>query len=224
MTVAPVLVGRSPWTWTRRSAGGLPAPAAAALRLERPRTSLELAPLRSLTNPACEPSLEGTRLSRVSYPSALTEAGSYSPRGCLARVCRASRVSHPLDAYPSRNLSTVFQIENAPGLRPSKVSPFTAWFRPHRPALPAWRWLKRPRSLSRSSGLARLPGFALRESPLLPRRCYTGSARASLGLLSPSGVYLHSRYPGLARTPPLNLARVLGNRGPSPVLRSIDRE
>jgi hypothetical protein len=178
-----------------------------------------------LTNPARAPSLDSTRLSRVPCPSALAEAGSYWPRGCLTRVRRVCRVSHPLDAFPSHDLSTLFQIDNAPGLRPSKVSPSTARFRPHRPALPAWRWLRRSRELSRSGDLAHLPGFVLRGSPSLSRCGYTGSARSSLGLLPPPGVSSGRDGAGLSEHhPPLNFPgtrRV--NRRSSPVLRSLDR-
>ncbi len=89
--------------------------------------------LRSMTGSNCAPPLGDARLSRVPFPTALEEAGSDSP-GFASPGYAASPGFHTLlTPCSSRDPSTVFQIDGAPGIPPFEGFPF-------RGMVPASRW------------------------------------------------------------------------------------
>ena len=97
-----------------------------------------------------------------------------------------------------QNLSALFQTVTLLGFCSPKVSPPTAWIRPLDQPYPHGVGSNGPVARLADDVLARLPGVALRGSPLPPSLHAAGVARSSPELFCPSRGF------SLASTAPLN--------------------
>jgi hypothetical protein len=200
MSVARSSVPRLPRTWTgiTRSAGGLPASAAATPSRESAAgPSGTFAPLRSMTVPSLRCASRRVAPLQGSVPYSACGIGKRLSRAYLPRVRCAFGVSRPLDAlFLPKPFRTCFRPVTLLGFRPSKVSPSAARSAPSGRTSPPGVGSNGSVARCRRN-LARLPGFALRGSPLPSRRKRRGAARSSLGLSPPPGVFLPPRQPRL---------------------------